>query len=196
MDAFCQCECASDPRIRGVILPDPAFDNAALDRALGRHARIVDARFPEAGVPLDAEHGRIRRLMIALFRAAAGHNARHFSSYSELPGHSDGPILGRATLDRRRFVRITVSTDGYGFGLFWKWADDDFRPDRAIHACRNPLGYLPDRTELSISTDLSRERLHAVFHLITAYTTAELPDREAAEAFERTHKKLQGEPRS
>jgi hypothetical protein len=76
---------------------------------LSRHDRIVDARLPDGGTPPDAERRRIRRLMIALFRAAAGRRARQYDSYSELPDHPDGPILGRATLDRRRFVRITVS---------------------------------------------------------------------------------------
>jgi hypothetical protein len=175
-------------------LPGAGSGHAALDRVLTRHARIVDARLPGGGAPSDAERRPIRRLMIALFRAATGHNARRYGSYSELTGHPDGPVLGRATLDRRHFVRITVSPEGHGFGLFWKWADEDFKPDRAIHAHRNPLGYLPDRTELSISTDLSRARLHAVFHLIKAYTTAELPDREAAETFERTHRKLPRKP--
>jgi hypothetical protein len=173
-----------------VTLPGSTSGNTALDHVLSRHVRIVDARLPDGDPPPDAEHGRIRHLMIALFRAAAGRSARHYSSYSELPGHPDGPILGRATLDRRRFVRIVVFPDGHGFSVFWKWADDDFKPDRAIHARRNPLGDLPDRTELSISTDLSRKRLHAVFHLIKAYTEAELPDRETAETFERTQEKL------
>jgi hypothetical protein len=177
-----------------VTLSASASGNGTLDHVLSRHARIVDARLPDRNAQPEASRAPIRRLMIALFRAAAGRNARQYSSYSELPGYPDGPILGRATLDRRRFVRITVSPDGHGFGLFWKWADEDFKPDRAIHAHRNPLGYLPDRTELSISTDLSRARLHAVFHLIKAYTTAELPDREAAETFELTRIKLQEKP--
>jgi hypothetical protein len=165
--------------------------NVALDRVLTRHARIVDARMPDGYPMTDSKRGPIRRLMIALFRAAAGRSARHYGSYSELPGHPDGPILGRATLDRRRFVRVIMSPDAHDFDLFWKWADEDFRPDQAIHARRNPLGYLPARTELSISTDLSRVRLYAVFHLIKAYTQAELPDREAAETFEHAYRKRQ-----
>jgi hypothetical protein len=89
---------------------------------------------------------------------------------------------------------VYVSPDGQGFGLFWKWADEDFKPERAIHACRNPLGYLPDRTELSIATDLDRNRLTALFELIRAYTKADLPDREAAEAFQMRQEQMHGEP--
>jgi hypothetical protein len=179
---------------RQITCPRYAALDPALERVLTRHAALVDAATPNNDLISDHQRARVRRLMIALFRAAGDRRAMQYTSYSELPGHPDGPILGRSTLDRRRFVRITVSPDGHGFGLFWKWADEDFTPDRAIHARRNPLGYLPDRTELSISTDLSRARLHAVFHLIKAYTTAELPDREAAETFERTYRKLPSKP--
>ncbi len=170
---------------------DAALD-PALERVLARHAALVDAATPNNDLISDYQRARIRRLMIALFRAAAGHRARQYGSYSELPGHPDGPILGRATLDRKRFVRIVMGNEDQGFSVFWKWADEDFMPARAMHVIRNPLGYLPDRTELSISTALSRHSLTAVFDLIRAFTAADLPDRDAADAFQMRLEQMYG----
>lgn len=167
-----------------------ASGDAGFERVLRRYVGIIDALLPGSGTLSEAQRAGVRRLMIALFRAAAGHRAQRYHSYSELPGHSDGPILGRATLDRRRFVRIELWNEGQGFSVFWKWADEDFTADRAIHAKRRPYGYLSDRTELSISTDLSRDRLTAVFHLIRAYTEAAFPNQDSAMAFERTQQHL------
>lgn len=179
---------------RQITSPRHAALDPALERVLARHADLVDASTPNNDLIDDHQRARVRRLMIGLFRAAAGHRARQYSSYSELPGHPDGPILGRATLDRKRFVRIVIWNEGQGFSVFWKWADEDFTPARPIHERRNPLGHLPDRTELSICTDLARKRLTAVFELIRAYTGADLPDREAAEAFQVRLEQIHGEP--
>lgn len=54
-----------------------------------------------------------------------------------------------------------------------------------MHALLRPTGYLPDRTELMIVTDLDPNRLIAAFAMIRAYSHADIPDLEAGAALEK-----------
>ncbi|HHL2459782.1 TPA: hypothetical protein ACQ30S_004119 [Yersinia enterocolitica] len=114
-----------------------------------------------------------------MFRAAAGEMAFGYVAMQDVSMDEFSPLCDVVTARRDRHVTIRHAREGGGFLLVSKAGDPDFRPENI------PVGALPDRSWLDVSSDLERDRLCAVFEIIRDYVHTPLPDLGLAEELER-----------
>jgi hypothetical protein len=123
-----------------------------------------------------AHRSALKELWDGIFKTAAGQRAQHYRVVPELERDPEQAILHLQTPDWLRRVRLSACPDGGGFAIFDKMGDDEYTPENAFHPLLRPTGYLPDRTELNIVTDLDANRLIASFEMIRQYTQADIPN--------------------
>lgn len=157
--------------------------STAVQRALARWGRF--SAHPSLDPTDPAPRCSLTEVFADIVSAAARQMEPHYHSAAEVESDPERPILDFVTQDFRRRISISVCPRGGAFGLFTKYADDGYMPEHGMHALLRPTGYLPDRTELMIVTDLDPDRLIAVFAMIRAYTHADIPTLEAGTALER-----------
>lgn len=111
--------------------------------------------------------------------------AQQYHVVPELQGDAEQAILHLVTRDWKRRIRLSTCPEGGSFAVFDKVGDEEYTPENAFHESLRPTGYLPDRTELNITTDLDANRLIAAFEMIRAYTHADIPNYQAALALDK-----------
>ncbi len=113
-----------------------------------------------------------------VFRTAAGERASDYVAMQDVSMEEFSPLFDVVTARRDRHVTIRHAREGGGFLLVSKAGDADFRPEDI------PVGALPDRSWLDVSSDLDQDRLCAVFEMIRDYVRTPLPNLGLAEKME------------
>ncbi len=101
-----------------------------------------------------------------LFRVAAGNHSVDYMAGNDVVMDIDSLIYDVRKNDRTRRVAVYPEKEGGSFAILTSRGDGD---------------YWPDRTELSLPTDLDRDRLCAAFEMIYRYVRADLNDFSSAE---------------
>ncbi|MEL7182041.1 MAG: hypothetical protein AAGK57_00195 [Pseudomonadota bacterium] len=114
-----------------------------------------------------------------VFRTAAGETASDYAAMQDVSMDEFSPLYDVGTAKRDRHITIRHAREGGGFLLVSKAGDADFRIEDI------PIGALPDRSWLDVSSDMDRDRLCAVFEMIRDYVRTPLPDLGLAEDLDR-----------
>lgn len=113
-----------------------------------------------------------------IFKTAAGAEADHYEAASDVKMDPDSLIYDVRRKDKTRRIAVYPEKDGGGFAILTSRGDEEY----VSHGADS--GYWPDRTELSLPTDLNTERLCAAFEMIRLYVRADLPDFAASESLQ------------